>query len=139
MKKCFLSILLITVMRLVPSSAQVPPEQAAPVNKQAQIERVEALKMGYISQRLNLTDAEREKFLLSYWQYRKEMRAANSNPGVDEITKDETLLNIRKRYQEQFTAILGRNRANYVFQLEKEFNQMLFNRVRPRMGMRKNF
>ena len=145
MKKCLLSLLLLTAARLVPLMAQVPPqEEPNPAVNQAKLQRVEALKIGFISQRLNLSKGESERFWPLYFQYEKDLHGAFSNPGMDAIARDEAVLNIRKNYQDQFTHILGRNRSNYFFQSERDFNQMLLKRLnRPgpgaRMGMRRGF
>jgi hypothetical protein len=145
MKKYILSLLLITVIRLVPCMAQEPvQEEPNPARQQAQRERVEALKIGFISQRLNLSKSESEQFWPVYYQYQKELRAAVFNPNADPISRDEAVLNVRKNYQEQFTRILGRNRSNYFFQSERDFNQMLLKRLNhpgagARMGLRRGF
>jgi hypothetical protein len=145
MKKYLLSLLLITVIRLVPCMAQQPvQEEPNPARAQAQKERVEALKIGFISQRLNLSKSESEQFWPVYYQYQKELRAAAFNPNTDPISRDEAVLNVRKNYQEQFTHMLGRNRSNYFFQSERDFNQMLLKRLNhpgagARMGLRRGF
>ena len=145
MKKCLLSLLLLTVTRLVPLMAQVPPqEEPDPATRQARVQKIEALKITFISQRLNLSKGESEQFWPLYFQYEKELHGANANNYHDEIIRDEAVLNVRKKYQEQFSAIIGRNRSNYVFQSERDFNQMLLKRLnqpRPgaRMGLRRGF
>ena len=120
----------------MPCLAQVPPPQEDPAVTQAKLERVKALKMAYINQQLNISKEEEARFWPLYFQYEKEVFGSNHNPALDEITREETILNIRKHYQDQFSMVVGRNRAIYFFQVERDFNQMLIKRLRPgpRMG-----
>jgi hypothetical protein len=125
--------------------AQVPPqEEPDPATRQARVQRIEALKITFISQRLNLNKSESDQFWPIYFQYEKELHGANTNFSNDEITREQAVLNVRKKYQEQFSSVIGRNRSNYVFQSERDFNQMLLKRLnqpRPgvRMGLRRGF
>jgi hypothetical protein len=145
MNKRLLSLLLLVVIRLVPATAQVPPqEEPDPAVRQAREQRIEALKITFIAQRLNLTKSESDQFWPLYYQYQKELRGAATNTHVDEITRDEAILNVRKKYQEQFSTVLGRNRSNYVFQSERDFNQLLIQRFKhpnpgARLGPRRGF
>lgn len=140
MKKCLLFLLLLTTSGLVRTLAQAPAEeqQGDPAVMKP---RLEKLKITYIGQHLNLTPQESREFWPVYFQYENELRSVRTNVTLDQIAKEESILNVHKRYQNQFTTLIGRNRANYVFQLEHDFNVMLINRLRPNphMGMRRGF
>ena len=141
MKKCLLFLLLLTTSGLVRTMAQVPAEEQQG-DPSVMRPRIERLKITYIGQRLNLTPEESKHFWPVYFQYENELRGAQANLGLDQIAKEEAILNIRKRYLNQFTNLIGRNRATYVFQLEHDFTQMLIkrlNKANPRMGMRRGF
>lgn len=103
------------------------------------MQRVEAFKIAYINQQLNLTPDEARTFWPLYNQYQNELHNAINEHASDEIARDEAILDIRKKYQNQFSGILGRPRANRVFQSERQFNgfllRQLHNRYAPqRMG-----
>lgn len=139
MKKCLLFLLLLTTSGLARTMAQAPTEeqQVDPVAKT----RLEKLKITYIGQHLNLNPQESKEFWPVYFQYENELRSTRNNGSLDQLAKEEAIVNVKRRYQNQFTGLIGRNRANYVFQLEHDFNQLLFNRIRPNphMGMRRGF
>ena len=135
MKKCLLIILsLITAGLANASLAQAfpPPDAQDPAFRQARAQRVEALKVAYISQQLNLSPEEGREFWPLYNQYENELHSAQSDRSVDELSKEESVLNIRKKYQDQFTHILGRSRTNHFYQSEKDFNRILLNRLNNR-------
>ena len=75
---------------------------------------IEALKVAFISKELDLTPDEAQKFWPVYNQYSKELKATRvDNPDV--LERDEKILNLRKRYKEQFTKILGPQRVNNMY------------------------
>jgi hypothetical protein len=138
MKKCLLTILLFLVARLLPAcmaQGQIPMQED-PAMKQARMQRVEAFKIAYINQELHLTPDEARTFWPLYNQYQNELHSAVTEHATDEIARDEAVLDIRKKYQNQFSGILGnRMRANHVFETERQFNvyllRQLHNRIAP--------
>src|SRR5256885_15028427 len=78
---------------------------------------IEALKVAFISKELELTPAEAQNFWPLYNQYSKEMHSAVQD-DQDIIDRDERVLNLRKRYKEQFIKILGQQRMNRMFGAE---------------------
>lgn len=144
MKKCLL-IVCLSALRVIPSLAQVPAQKEPdPADKQARIQQLQNLKIAYINQQLNLSPEEAKQFWPLYFQYEKDVRGVNTNLALDEIAREEAIVNVRKRYHEQFTQVLGRNRSTYFFQSEHNFNQMLLRRLNhtppgAHMGMRKGF
>ena len=90
------------------------------------LQDIEALKVAFISKELNLTPEEAQKFWPVYNQYSKEMNATlqdKSNPDV--IEQEEKVVNIRKRYRDQFTKLLGPDRMNRMFNAEANFRKLL--------------
>src|SRR6187397_2237939 len=77
-------------------------------------ERLEALKIAYLTKKLNLKTEEAQKFWPVYNEYIAEMKKVRiADPKGDEIEKDEKLLAIRKKYQSDFSKALGsQERAN---------------------------
>jgi hypothetical protein len=46
------------------------------------------------------------------------------------LPRDEKVLNLRKRYSDQFTNILGQQRMNRIFNAEGRFRQLLIKSMR---------
>ena len=90
--------------------------------------RIEALKIAYLTRKLNLTTEEAQKFWPVYNKYSDELRKvqieARQN-NTSEIDRDEKVLNIRKRYNGEFSKALSAEKANSFFRVEKEFNSFL--------------
>lgn len=90
--------------------------------------KVEALKIAFLTQKLNLTTEEAQKFWPIYNNYIKEVRqtriTARQNKEKD-IDTDEKLLNIRKKYDTEFGKALSKEKVNTFFRAEKEFGAFL--------------
>jgi len=90
--------------------------------------RIEALKIAYLTRKLNLTTEEAQKFWPVYNKYADEIRKAQIEArqnNTSEIDRDEKVLNIRKRYNGEFAKALSAEKANSFFRVEKEFNSFL--------------
>jgi hypothetical protein len=90
---------------------------------------IEALKVAFISKELELTPDEAEKFWPVYNQYSKELRTTFKN-DADVLDRDEKVLNLRKRYRDQFSKVLGPERMNRIFSSEGRFHQLLIKSMR---------
>ena len=92
-------------------------------------EKIQALRVAFISKELELTPAEAEKFWPVYNEYSKELKglklAAKNDENADQIDEDEKVLNLRKSYRERFTSVLGQQRVNRLFGADKRFRQLL--------------
>src|SRR6476659_7744714 len=76
-------------------------------------EKIQALKITFITQKLELTSDEAQKFWPIYSQYENEMKQLLlERKNVDVIETDERLLNIRKKYRPQFVSVIGQPRMN---------------------------
>ena len=63
-------------------------------------EKVQALKVAFITQKLNLTSAEAEKFWPVYNNYENEIKSVRtSNRDGDVIDNEQKVLDIRKKYR----------------------------------------
>jgi Skp family chaperone for outer membrane proteins len=86
--------------------------------------RLEALKIAYITKRLDLSPEEAQKFWPIYNQYAEELKKARQDAirnNKSEIELDESLLNIRKKYSVQFGQALSPQKIDIFFKSEKEF------------------
>lgn len=121
MKKLYFILSFITITILA-----VAQEEPVSEKKQADIE---ALRVAFISKELALTPVEAQKFWPLYSQYSQELKATrNENPDV--LVREEKVLNLKKRYQEPFTKILGGPRVNSMYNAEGKFRQLLFKAAR---------
>ncbi len=94
---------------------------------QTKQERIKALYVAYVTQQLQLTPDEAQKFWPVHTQFETDLKAVRADQP--ELVKEEARLNIKKRYQENFTRILGNNRCERFFRLNDEFKRKLRDRL----------
>lgn len=102
-------------------------------------EKIQALKIAFITQKLKLTPEEAQKFWPVYSQYETEKNKIlgdNSNPDV--LGNEEKILNIRKKYRPEFEKVLGKPRMNEFFIKEKEFRIKLMQQLKKGNQQQKN-
>ena len=104
-------------------------EDANPSPEKKQ-QNIEALKVAFISKELELTPEEAQKFWPVYNQYSKEMTSTFRAGDEDVLERDEKVLNVRKRYKDQFSKVLGDQRVNRMFGAETRFRQLLIKAMR---------
>lgn len=96
-------------------------------------EKIQALKIAFITEKLQLTAGEAQQFWPVYNTYEKEIEdlRRNSKDG-DVLENEEKLLSIRKKYRPSFEKILGPSKMNKLFLAEKEFRNILIKRLKNR-------
>jgi len=96
-------------------------------------EKIQALKIAFITQKLELTSDEAQKFWPVYSQYENDMKQLLlDKKNADVIDSDEGLLNIRKKYRPEFIKVIGQPRMNKLFNAEKEFRGVLLRHLQNR-------
>lgn len=90
-------------------------------------EKIKALYVAYVTQQLQLTPEEAQKFWPVHTQFEAELKSAGK--GLPELDKQQARLDIKKRYQESFNKILGTNRCDRFFRMDGEFKRKLLDRV----------
>ncbi|MBV9962369.1 MAG: hypothetical protein JO072_08985 [Parafilimonas sp.] len=99
--------------------------------------RVEVIKMAYITHELNLTPQEAQNFWPVYNNYVNEIKQARNQYPNDEVAFEKRAVEIKERYQENFKKILGnKQRANKVYTTDKQFNTALNNELKNRQQKR---
>jgi hypothetical protein len=98
-------------------------------------DKIEALRIAFISQRLNLTPDEAQKFWPIYNQYTADLKKLRDNfgigPGKPQLTAEQSLdfeqkkLDLKKSYKTKFEVVLGKEKVNTLYALEEEFKQKL--------------
>jgi len=101
------------------------------------VDKIEGIKQTYMNKELNLTPEEAQKFWPVYKSYFKEIREARKNYTNDEVAFEEKVVQIRKKYKDNFKTILNSDeRANKVFVSEKNLRDLLKKELQNRQRLR---
>jgi len=111
------------------ASAQPPSAQ--------QDAKIKSMKVAFLTEQLNLTPAEAEKFWPLYNAYSDEKRALRKSAGNDKssdayIKMKEKELALEKKYISQFKAVLPQAKVDKLHAAEKKFKQQLIDHARAR-------
>lgn len=101
--------------------------------------RIQALKIAYITKKLNLSPEEAQKFWPIYNQYAEEVRKSQieiRQKNGTEIEREEKLLAIRKKFNGEFLKALSNEKVNTFFRVEKEFNGVVQREMMERRQQR---
>lgn len=101
--------------------------------------KIEALKIAYLTQKLNLSTDEAQKFWPIYNKYAAEIRKARVEGRLNkekEIDTEEKLLGIRKKYNGEFVKALSAEKVNSFFRAEKDFGSFLQKELMERRQQR---
>lgn len=134
MKTLFLVLAFFTGL----SSAFSQDEGGDPKNKG---ERVEALKIAYLTKKLNLSAEEAQRFWPVYNKYMEDMRKTRIDARQNkekEIETEEKLLNIRKKYNSEFGKALTTEKTNSFFRAEKEWGNFVQKELLERRQQKMN-
>jgi Skp family chaperone for outer membrane proteins len=99
-------------------------QEAEEVNRQ---EKIQALYVAYVTQQLQFTPDEAQKFWPVHAQFTNELKGVRKD--LPELEKQQQHLNIKKKYQENFSRIIGNNRCERFFRMDGEFKRKLMDRV----------
>ena len=124
MKKHLLIIILFLAGNL--SAVKAQDDQTGDETKKQ--EKIKALYVAYITQQLDLNADEAQKFWPVHAQFETDLRAVKSD--LPELDKQQAMLNIKKRYQDNFNRILGPKRCERFYRMDGEFKRKLLERIR---------
>jgi hypothetical protein len=100
-------------------------------------ERLEALQIAYLTRELNLTTQEAEKFWPVYNKYQADMKSSLKNQADEDVLdKQQHALDIRKKYKNDFSKIIGADRTNKLFEAEMRFREMVKRELQNRQRRR---
>ena len=100
--------------------------------------KLESYKIAFITRKLNFTPDEAQKFWPVYNKYVAEIAETRKGKAdLDEVSFEEKLVNVRKKYKTEFTKILNEDKSNQFFQAEKEFNNTLRKELQQRIAEEK--
>ena len=135
--------------------------QPPPRGKMPPREKVEALKIGFLTQRLNLTPEEAKNFWPIYNKFqdelekvRRQRRETFRNPDEtfedmsdseidklvdEEIAQRQMELDIFKKYHPQFKQVLPVRKVALLYKSEEDFKRKLLEMIKERKGNRDRF
>jgi hypothetical protein len=128
MKRLLPILFLICTLNLFSQQAQDPDGS-----------RIEALKIAYLTKKLNLSPEEAQRFWPVYNNYASELREARAEQRrnkATEIETEEKILNIRKKYNKEFSNALSAEKVNTFFRSEKEFGNYVQKELSERRQLR---
>lgn len=105
-------------------------------------EKIEAIKAAFITNKLNLTTDEAQKFWPVYNQYHKEIidlfelrreaRKNDDNSLDEDLEYDVKIITVRKKYKNEFLKVLSPEKTNQFYQAEREFREELIKQLKNR-------
>lgn len=103
--------------------------------------RIAAMEIAYITKKLNLSPEEAQRFWPIFNKYKEDIRSVRieqQQKKLSVIDVDERLLNIRKKYNNEFVKALSTEKVNGFFRAEKEFGSLLQKELIERRQQRMN-
>lgn len=97
--------------------------------------KLEALKIAYLTKKLDLSTEEAQRFWPVYNKYADEIRKVRveqKDKNLPEIDVEDRILNIRKKYNGEFSKALSPEKANLFFRSEKEFGGFIQRELQER-------
>jgi Skp family chaperone for outer membrane proteins len=93
-------------------------------------EKIQALKVAFITQKLQLSPVEAQRFWPVYDQYQNEIRNLQLDyVNGSALENEEKLLNIRKKYEPYFQRAIGPQKASHLYNVERDFRSILIRRL----------
>jgi lipase chaperone LimK len=114
--KNFITTMLIFACSVFSSQAQEQP----PRDKMRGEQKMKALYIAYITQEMKLTEDEATKFWPIHLQYDNELKELHRQQ-TPELEKEEAVLNVKKKYKDRFSKVIGNERTQDFFRKDKEF------------------
>src|SRR5688572_26973622 len=102
-------ILILTFFTATLGSVEAQQQRMQPGHGQKE-QKIRALYVAYMTQELKLTELEAQKFWPLHAEFDNEIRAVKLD--MSELDRQQALLNIKKKYENRFTQILGTERVN---------------------------
>lgn len=147
MRKLIKAPVLILIMMLLMHTTTTAQERRQ--------ERVHALKVAFVTDKLKLTAEQAEKFWPVYNQYEEDLKALRQRfmqqykKGSERISEQEARKNIednldyqeqlillKRRYQESFLKVISAKQLSELYVAEREFRQLLIQKLRERRSRR---
>ena len=101
-------------------------------------ERIQALKIAYLTKKLDLSPEEAQRFWPIYNKYTEEIKAIrqaqkqNNGTTDTELAMEEKILAVRKKYNGEFSKALSAEKVNTFFRSEKDFGALIQRELQER-------
>lgn len=104
--------------------------------REKRTEKIQALKIAFITQKLELTSDEAQRFWPVYNRYETDIKQVmmDNKGGADAIDSEEKILSVKKRYKSEFYKVIGQPKTNTLFNAEREFRGVLMRHLKNRQG-----
>jgi hypothetical protein len=119
-------LLILTVLLSSVFAAKAQDDLQGDDNKRQ--EKIRALYVAFITEKLELTADDAQKFWPAHAQFENEIKSVKKD--LPELERQQTVLNIKKKHQENFNRILGPKRCERFFRMDGEFKRKLLERIR---------
>ena len=86
----------------------------------------------YIQKRLNLSKSEAEKFSPIFMRYVVEVRRTHRDNKADKPMMQLEVAKVRVKFRNEFKQIMDEQRANRVFEAEREFQKIVIDEINQR-------
>ncbi|MBA3828765.1 MAG: hypothetical protein H0X33_07495 [Taibaiella sp.] len=157
----YITLCLALIANAAPAQVRRPvrpaahPERAAMAHPmRARIERIHAIKVAYITDKLHFTSEQSAKFWPVYGKYEEDIKATrkqffqkykNTNPDQaddntsrqfieDNLDYQQEVLNTRRRYNDEFQKVLSPQQVADLYKSEREFNLLLIQQLKKRQA-----
>ena len=88
--------------------------------------RIDAIKIAYLTKELELSPDEAKAFWPLYDRYTGEIKSTLKDSKDDDVlVRQQKLLDIRKKYKNEFVKVLSQERVNRLFMAENRFAELL--------------
>ena len=102
------------------------------------VQDIKALYVAYVTKQLDLTPDEAQKFWPVHTQFENDIKSVNKD--LPELQKQQAYLDVKKRYQDNFSRIIGASRCDRFFRMDGDVKRKLLEirnqrqqNVRPRL------
>ena len=98
-------------------------------------ERLQALKIAYLTKKLDLSPDEAQRFWPIYNKYTSDIRSIRQEQkekNLSEIDVEEKILGVRKKYNGEFSKALNPDKVNTLFKSEKDFGAIIQRELQER-------
>lgn len=103
--------------------------------------RVQAYKIAFLTKKLSLTPSEAQKFWPLFNNYEDEILATRNKASKEkksQLEREQMLLEVKKKYDKEFSKQIGRKKTDEFFKAEIEFNTNVQKELMQRRQNRNN-
>ncbi|MEY4628196.1 MAG: hypothetical protein RLZZ595_522 [Bacteroidota bacterium] len=123
---------------LCATALQAQPQRPDRDARVAELKKIQAMELAFITKELNLNPNEAQKFWPIFNQYRNDLKqAAQGKNYNDNLERQQKMLDVRKKYRDDFTKVVSQERANKVFGAEDEFKSLVRKEFQKRQSEKK--